>query len=1052
MKAEAIPLFKVLQGGRQYEVPIYQRTYSWQREQVERLWEDVLEAGASGRPHFTGSVVYVTTSDDDMADVTEALLIDGQQRLTTTMLFLIALVRRLKETGGFKVERDGSTVSVTGENLRKNLLVNPDVSGRLHHKLVLTQSDRETLARLLDRLDDEHTPLPTKPSPRVMSTLEYFETQLGKSGVDLAQVYAGLQRLQVVRIALKDGEDDPQLIFDSMNSTGLDLSESDRIRNYVLMRMKGDKQEKLYREHWFPMERLFDGDDQKAFDRFIRDFLSLRSKTPIPARLGDVYVAFKRYVEKEHQDIPSLVRELHQAAGYYAALLDPQKHEADTPVRQALLRLRALELDVWYPLVLDAYSAWKSDDLSRDEFVELLDVLEAYLYRRWVCGVGTQGLNKFFPALPGQLRDRPYLQAFKDQLYQQRSYLRFPSDEDFRQQIMIRPMYTPRHLSRYTLGRLENHGHKEPINPDDYTIEHVLPQNKALGKEWREMLGDGWREVQEKYLHTLGNLTLTGYNSEYSDRPFLEKRDLLQGKGKGFKASHLLLNQELAELDGWNEALIQQRAERLADLALQVWPMVQPSEELQEQLSQRLTSSVHSLDDHLQGLPPALRVLVDDLRQQLRDLHAQVQEVPTKKYIAFKVQTNFCDITPQPDLGTVKCWLNLPFSTLDDPQGLARDVSGIGHHGNGEAEVIVSSSTNMDAFLELAQQALNYQLARHQANAAVSEGEGETVDFSRVPSEARDLLEALEQRCGALGAKTRDRRFYRAFHDRRVFMEVRPRQSGLHVSVKLPAERLSADEREGWSVQGAWLNRMVGTAQDLEQAWPGIQRGFEAQLGQEGSSPPSVEEYVTQQPPGVQAIIQAVLETSQDFPTLRMRVNRAVRSFSLDTQAGSTWRPYMEVNPVQDGRVRLYLYTTPGEAEALGLQADIMTHQGFISVFLTSPEDVSRFEPLMEAAYVSRSASGEMVSTQYEIKQLMQDLLDFTTGLDQGIAAEIRGRSVLLTSGGQELARLRKNETAGFVSVSAENTERLYMRRTTDLPAGQAHLQKIWQTFSHGQG
>ncbi|EYB67861.1 hypothetical protein DEIPH_ctg032orf0116 [Deinococcus phoenicis] len=735
-------LFRVLQGssGRQYEVPIYQRTYSWQREQVERLWDDVLEAGAQGRPHFTGSVVYVTTSDDDMADVTQALLIDGQQRLTTTTLFLIALVRRLKVTGGFKVEKDGSTVNVSAESIRKNLLVNPDVSGRLHHKLVLTKSDRETLARLLDSLEDEHTPLPPKPSPRLLDTLAFFEAQLGKPGVDLAQVYAGLQRLQVVRIALKDGEDDPQLIFDSMNSTGLDLSEADRIRNYVLMRMGGKKQEKqqekLYHEHWFQMERLFDGTEPGAFDRFIRDFLSLRSKTPIPARLGDVYVAFKRYVErdleKDQQDIPFLVRELHRAAGYYAALLDPQKHEADAEVRRALLSLRGLELDVWYPLVLDAYSAWKAGDLYREEFVELLGTLESYLYRRWVCGVGTQGLNKFFPALPGQLRGQPYLQAFKDQLYGQRSYLRFPSDEDFRQQIMIRPMYTPRHLSRYTLGHLENHEDKEPINPGDYTIEHVMPQNKALATEWREMLGEHWAEVQERYLHTLGNLTLTGYNPEYSDRPFLEKRDLLKGKGKGFKSSHLLLNQELAELDEWNEGRIRERAERLADRALKVWPMVQPSEELREQLSQRVAPGVHALEDHLLGLPPALRVLVDDLRTELLDLHPKVQEVPTKKYIAFKVGTNFCDLVPQPELGSVKCWLNIPFADLDDPHGLARDVTEVGHHGNGDAEVVVRPETPLDAFLELAQQALNYQLNR-------------SVSGSSSPSSLSSLAASLEQ-------------------------------------------------------------------------------------------------------------------------------------------------------------------------------------------------------------------------------------------------------------------------------------------------------------------
>lgn len=813
MKAEAVALLRVLQGGRQYTVPIYQRTYSWGKEQVARLWEDVLSAGEAGRAHFTGSLVYVTTTEDDMSDVTEALLIDGQQRLTTTMLLLIALVRRLQQSGGFKVEQNDSTLSVSAESVRKNLLVNADVSGRLHHKLVLTKRDRETLARLIGSLEDVHTPLPVDSSPPVLDALAFFEKRLAAPGVDLATVYAGLQRLQVVRVALKDSEDDPQLIFDSMNSTGLDLTEADRIRNYVLMKFKGQEQDKLYEEQWFPMERVFDGAEKDAFDRFIRDFLSIRSRVAVPARLNEVYAAFKGHVEQDGPadtgDVKVLVRELAQAARYYAALLDPQANEPDSQVRRALLSLRALDLDVWYPLVLDTYAAWQAKDLTTDEFVELLGVLESYLYRRWVCGLGTQGLNKFFPALPAQLRGQPHLQAFKDALYQQRTYLRFPDDDDFRREIMTRDLYARRHFSRYTLGRLENWQDKEPINPSDYTIEHVLPQNKALRQEWRDMLGANWGEIQARYLHTLGNLTLTGYNSEYGDRPFAEKRDM----PKGFKESHLSLNQELSKLSEWNEKRILERAERLAARAMSIWPMVQPSDELIERLAAPAEKSGYTLDSHLAGLEPALRVLVDEVREGLLGLHADVQEVPTKTYVAYKVGTNFCDLVPQPEFGRVKCWLNLPFTSLDDPHGLARDVSEIGHQGNGEAEVVVGPGTSLEVFLDLAQQALNYQLARQ---------EGVEAQMAVLPQEVQNVLAALNTRLTALEGVTRKvNKWTLTYRRSRLFAELVPRKDHLTLRIRQLGK---APDAGIWTATRwpNWWQTSLSTTQELEAAWPAV--------------------------------------------------------------------------------------------------------------------------------------------------------------------------------------------------------------------------------------
>ncbi|MBB6097904.1 uncharacterized protein with ParB-like and HNH nuclease domain/predicted transport protein [Deinobacterium chartae] len=715
MKAKESKLLKFLQGEKQFLVPIYQRKYSWQRAQCEQYWNDLLMAGRSERvqSHFLGAVVYIGHGVYSASDVSQLLVIDGQQRLTTTTLLMIALARALDagreiflETGA----NDGTitTMRVTASRIRENYLVNRHEEGSdSYHKLLLTSTDRDALRRLVDG-----APLADAPSTRLLENLAFFEERLRTPDLDLRDVYKGLQKLVIVDVALEQGHDNPQLIFESMNSTGLDLSQADLIRNYVLMGLEPKEQTRLYRTYWSRMEALLSAPERQPddFDRFVRDYLSLRGSSSVPARLKDVYAAFKKHVQTQPGlATADLVSDLHTAAVRYAALLDPQRHEADPEVRRALLDLHALELDVWYPFGLHAYGAWQGGHLDKPEFLQVLRLLESYLFRRWVSGLGTQGLNKFFPALPAQLDESAYLDSFRDVLYAQRSYLRFPHDEEFKRGLTTRSIYTPRHLCRYTLRKLENDGHKEPVNPANYTIEHILPQNEDLSEAWREMLGPDWRDVQDRYLHTLGNLTLTGYNSELSDRPFLEKRDM----PGGFKDSHLRLNHELAGLDGWDAERIEARANRLAEQATRVWPMVQPTPELLARVqARREERSERTVEDHLRGTSPELRELFDELREALLGMHPNATEIATSTYVAYKVGTNFCDVQIRPGVSRLVVWLNLPFKDLNDPLGLARDVSRIGHNGNGEAEVTLEPGVNLDAFLSLAQQALERHLAR----------------------------------------------------------------------------------------------------------------------------------------------------------------------------------------------------------------------------------------------------------------------------------------------------------------------------------------------------
>jgi uncharacterized protein with ParB-like and HNH nuclease domain/predicted transport protein len=828
VKAKESKLLKFLQGEKQFHVPIYQRTYSWLRPQCEQYWHDLLTAGRDPGvdAHFLGAVVYMGRGVYSASDVSQLLVIDGQQRLTTTTLLLLALARHLGPVGEvvMSAEADDGSVSesrITAARLRENHLVNRHEEGSDgYYKLLLTQSDRETLRRLLDS-----GPLPKHASARVLDTLRFFEDRLGDPDLDLRDVYRGLQKLVIVDVALEQGKDNPQLIFESMNSTGLDLTQADLIRNFVLMGLEPKAQAKLYTQYWQTMEGRFAGRDPQDFDRFVRDYLSLRVPTSTPARLDQVYAAFKRYAVGQ-PDTDALVKDLAELSKYYAAILAPATAEPDAEVRRALLDIAALKLDVAFPFLLQVYADWQHRVIGKPEVLQVLRLLESYLFRRSVCGINSQGLNKLFPDLPRRLDTGAYVQSLQDALFDLKTYLRFPRDGEFKEALAHRDLYQVKRLCGYTLLKLENFEHKEPISLGDLTIEHVLPQTENLNVDWLEMLGPEAERIQSTYLHTLGNLTLTGYNSELSARPFTEKRDI---KG-GFKDSHLRLNADLAKLDQWTEVEIQARAARLAELAVRAWPALEPSETARVQAdekSRKQPKVERSVTDHLKGATTELRELFEDVQEGLLSLHEDVAEHPLAVYIGYKVGVNFCDITVQPGSGALRCWLNLPFGSVQDPAGRVRDVTTVGHHGNGDVEVILRPGDDVDWFLDLAGQALAYQQAR-QSNVGIQAA------LAGLPKATQDVWTALDQRVLALaaGVIARQNKGYLSYRQRRAFCEVDIRAQALSVRVNTDVTALALPEAEQWVATqwSGWWRRPVLTEVELDAAWPAIQAAFEGQL------------------------------------------------------------------------------------------------------------------------------------------------------------------------------------------------------------------------------
>lgn len=705
MKATEAKLLEILRNVSQFIIPIYQRTYSWTQKECEQLWADVLRAGASDdiSVHFIGSVVHVDDGLGTISVQAPKLVIDGQQRLTTVTLLLSALAKALSE---LPEEQDEPFDGFSSAKIQQYYLTNPLEKGDKRFKLLLSDTDRDTLMAVVD--PNVAVP-PPEPSIRIHENHAFFLKQFRDATTDLAVVCRGISKLLVVDVALSRDQDNPQLIFESMNSTGRELSQADLIRNYVLMGQPPDLQERLYTLHWRPMELAFGQEAYSGneFSAFMRDFLTL--KTAEVPRLDLVYEVFKQYERQPAvaaAGIEALLADLHATAICYCRVALGQ--EPDPQLRTAFHDLRELKVNVVTPLLLELYGDYQAELLSREELLEALRLLEAYVFRRAVCAIPSNSQQKTFATFSRALRREPghYLPSFKAHLLDLPSYRRFPSDEEFRREIQVRNLYKFNKSCSYWLRRLENHQRKEPIAVADYTIEHILPQNPELSAAWREALGPDWRLLQEEWLHRLGNLTLTGYNPELSDRSFIDKRDHQEG---GFRTSPLRLNQGLGQLEQWDADAIRSRGENLAMRALEVWAAPRLSnEQRQHYKPNKGQAASYTLEDHPQLANPQIREVYDALDARIRALDPNVTQEVLKLYIAYKAETNFVDIVPQAK--RLRLSLNMPFAELDDPKGLAKNVTGIGRWGNGDVELGVATLDEVPYAIGLIRQSLERQL------------------------------------------------------------------------------------------------------------------------------------------------------------------------------------------------------------------------------------------------------------------------------------------------------------------------------------------------------
>lgn len=696
MKAVDSHLLTLLKASSQFIVPIYQRLYSWQEAECAQLWADIMRAGASSAlgSHFTGSIVYVARDQATNTSAEPDLIIDGQQRVTTVTLVLAALAARLDTLPEDQREPwDG----FSPRKIRNRYLLNDDEEGERQFKLILSQNDRQALIAILQGAEPV-----SDVATRVIENYAYFRRRLDDPRLDLSVVCRGLDKLVVVDVKLERGVDNPQLVFEAMNSTGKKLSQADLIRNYVLMDLPPKQQEKVYSAYWRPMELEFSGAEESQFDEFVRHYLTVKT-AEIP-RLDDIYDAFKDHATAftdADETIESLVIELRQYARRYCAMALGK--ETDPMLRRAFKDLDQIKADVVYPFLLDVYTDYEFGTLTRDGVLQIVDLVTSYIFRRAVCRIPTNSLNKTFAGFSLAVRKDRYLESVKAHFLGLKSYRRFPTDAEFVSDLKSSDLYNFRRRS-YFLRMLENYGRKERVTIEDYTIEHIMPQNENLSGEWQTALGDDWQDVQLKYLHTFGNLTLTGYNSEYSDHAFAKKRDM-EG---GFKDSPLRLNKGLGQLESWNASEIQKRAARLADDALKIWARPELPAQTMTEFEGKRAESDFSIEDHPHLLQQPRRALFEKFSAEVLALDPGITQQFLKHYVAFKAETNFVDVVPQK--ARLRLSLNIPIEALRDERSLAWDVSGKGHWGNGPTEASLDEDTDIGYIIGLARQAFEFQM------------------------------------------------------------------------------------------------------------------------------------------------------------------------------------------------------------------------------------------------------------------------------------------------------------------------------------------------------
>lgn len=687
MKADATSFLEFLSGPGQYVVPVYQRAYSWNKKECLKLWDDILQVGNSStsESYFIGSIVWI---EDDTSDSTKPPLhvIDGQQRLTTLVLILEALARTVGDVAPIE--------EFTSLEIRSDYLQRPNKQGDKKYKLLLNENDRETLNAIID--DSEY---PKNYSANVRNNFELFAKLMEKNSKNLEAVCLGLTKLKVIDIRLTQSQDNAQLIFESLNSKGKSLLKADLIKNFLLLGVPTSMQTELYRRYWKPIESEFgQAFYEKEFDKFIYRYLTLKmGELPKKEELYETYVEL---FQNQNKEVEEELAEIKKYATYFCCFT--YGTEPDIELQKAFLDLRELRVETAAPLLLKLYSDFRSETITKEEFVEALLIIESYRFRIAVCNGETRSLGSTFSHIAANIDEEEYMESLKAQFLLLDDAKIFPSDENFVNALQTIDAYHFT-LSKYLLFRLENHTRKEHVPREGISCEHILPQNENMREEWQYELGPDWKMIQKRCLHLLGNLTLTAYNSPLSDKSFAEKK-ALEG---GFSMSPFKLNASVASASTWNEEAIYRRGEELANLANKIWAKPKLSSEILEEYQPKIDGSKeYSIQDHKFLSRGKVFDIFCKLQEQLNAIDDRIEEKILKYYVSYSVKQAFAFVRGRSNW--VRITVNISIEQVDDPRKMCRVNK---RKPASQIVLTISDEADVEYAVSILKQALELQVA-----------------------------------------------------------------------------------------------------------------------------------------------------------------------------------------------------------------------------------------------------------------------------------------------------------------------------------------------------
>ncbi len=570
MKAEEKKLLQFFEWSeKNFIIPVYQRNYDWKKEQCKQLFDDIIEVVNSNfRTHFLWTIV---AYNEDWY-WKELLIIDWQQRLTTISILLLAMYNLLHAKQVF-------WEYVNEEQIYNEFLINKyskDQTKKIRLKPI--KDDRDAFESIFrwDLIEDSN----------ISINYNYFVERIQKQEISIDDLYKAIEHLVIVEILLKKWEDDPQLIFESLNSTWLELTEADKVRNFILMKQINEKQEEYYDRYWSKIEK----NTSYKVSNFIRDYLILKERK-IPS-FSKIYLAFKEYVRKHNLATEYILSDLLKYSYYYEKIIKAKDDNKE--ISSILNNINNLEVMVMYPYLLELYEDKDNWIISEQDFIRILNLLESFVFRRFICNVPTSSLNKIFMLLWKEIKNQVnyeenYFEIFKYVLLSKTWSQRFPNDAEFSKNLKNKDIYNTQSKNKlHLLKRLESFWNRESyvaslIEDWVLTVEHIMP--KTLTLEWEKELWENAKQIHENYLDTLWNITLTWYNSKYSNRSFEEKKTV----EKWFNESPLYLNNYIKNCVTWWESQILERANILKDKALQIWGYPTTNYEIPRDISKTFT-------------------------------------------------------------------------------------------------------------------------------------------------------------------------------------------------------------------------------------------------------------------------------------------------------------------------------------------------------------------------------------------------------------------------------------------------------------------------------